>query len=98
MVVALDLERHRQPVAEVEHPGVLARTLEHALALARQASQELRGVLVPAVLRPEEREDGELEVVRVALEQGSDALVLPVGQAEGAVERLFRDAAQRRPA
>jgi hypothetical protein len=73
------------------------------LALAREAAQETRGVLVAAVLRPEQREDGELEVVRVALEEGPDALVLPVGQPEGpvernSVERLFRDAAQRRPA
>ena len=32
VVVALDLERDREPVAEVEHAGVLARPLEHALA------------------------------------------------------------------
>ena len=51
-------------------------------------------MLVAAVLRPEEREDRELEVVRLALEQRADALVLPVGEAEGAMERLFRHAAQ----
>ena len=32
VVVALDLERDRDPVAEVEHARVLARALEHALA------------------------------------------------------------------
>ena len=47
------------------------------------------------MLRPEEREDGQLEVVRVALEQRPDAIELRVRQAENAVERLFRDAAQR---
>jgi hypothetical protein len=52
-------------------------------------------VLVPAVLRPEKREDGELEVLRIATEQRSDTVVLPVREAEGAVERLFGDAAQR---
>jgi hypothetical protein len=41
------------------------------------------------VLRPEEREDGELEVVRLALEQLLDTVEFPVRQAEGAVERLF---------
>jgi hypothetical protein len=46
-------------------------------------------VLVAAVLRPEEREDGELEVVRLALEQLLDTVEFPVRQAEGAVERLF---------
>ena len=52
-------------------------------------------MLVAAVLRPEEREDRELEVVRVTREQRADALVLPVGEAEGAMERLLRHAAQR---
>jgi hypothetical protein len=44
-------------------------------------------VLVAAVLRPEEREDRQLEVVRLATEQLDDARQLPVGQAEGAVDR-----------
>jgi hypothetical protein len=51
-------------------------------------------VLVAAVLRPEQREDGELEVVRLALQQLADTVQLPVGQAEGAMERLFRDRSQ----
>ena len=46
-------------------------------------------MLVPAVLRPEQREDGELEVVRLAAEQFADSVELPVGQPEGAVQRLF---------
>jgi hypothetical protein len=46
------------------------------------------------VLRPEQREDRELEVVRFPTEQRLDALVFPVGQPEGAVERLFRDRRQ----
>jgi hypothetical protein len=51
-------------------------------------------VLVAAVLRPEEREDGELEVVRLALEQLADTVELPVGETERPVERLFRDLRQ----
>jgi len=51
-------------------------------------------VLVAAVLRPEQREDGQLEAVRVATEQLLDSLELPVGEAEGAMERLFRDERQ----
>ena len=94
VVVALDLERDRHPVAEVEHARVLAGALEHALALARQAPQQKRGVLVPAVLGPEQREDRELEVVRLPTEERADALRLPVGEPEGAVERLMRHAAQ----
>jgi hypothetical protein len=52
-------------------------------------------VLVAAVLGPEEGEDREFEVVRVALEQLPDSLELPVGQTERPVERLFRDRSQR---
>ena len=51
-------------------------------------------MLVPAVLGPEQGEDGELEVVRSAAEQGMDAVVLLVRQAESAMERLIRNAAQ----
>ena len=38
MVVRLDLERDRLAVAEVDHAGVLARPLQHALARARAAA------------------------------------------------------------
>jgi hypothetical protein len=47
-------------------------------------------VLVAAVLRPEEREDRELEVVRVAAEKLPDSIRFPVGETERAMERLFR--------
>jgi hypothetical protein len=51
-------------------------------------------VLVAAVLRPEQREDSELEVVGVTLEQFADLLELPVREPECAVERLFGDPRQ----
>jgi hypothetical protein len=41
------------------------------------------------VLRPEEREDRELEVVRSPAEQFADALELGVGEAERTVEGLL---------
>jgi drug/metabolite transporter (DMT)-like permease len=87
MVVRLDLERDRSAVAEVEDSRVLARPLEDALAGRRQPPEERGGVLVAAVLRPEEREDRELEVIRVAPQQLPDTLRLPVGQTEGTVKR-----------
>ena len=90
VVVRLDLEGDRLAVAEVEHAGVLARPLEHALALAREPLQQQGRVLVAAVLRPEQREDRQLEVVRVASHQPADTVELPVREAERAVER-FRD-------
>jgi hypothetical protein len=51
-------------------------------------------MLVAAVLRPEERKDRQLEVVRLAPEQVDDTLELPVRESEGTVERLFRDRRQ----
>jgi hypothetical protein len=95
VIVALDLEGDRLPVAEVDDARVLARALEDARRVGREALEEERRVLVPAVLRPEEREDRELEVVRLALEQLLDTVEFPVGQSEGAVERLFGDPRQR---
>jgi hypothetical protein len=92
--VRLDLERHRLAVAEVDDAGVLARPLQNALARRRQALQERRRVLVAAVLRPEQREDRELEVVRLSPEKALDPLELPVRQSERAVQRLFRNLRQ----
>ena len=93
VVVRLHLEGDRDAAAEVDHPGVLARPLQHALAARGQPLQQPRRMLVPAVLRPEEREDRELEVVRRASKQLLDTVELPVREAEAAVE-WFRDRAQ----
>jgi hypothetical protein len=50
-------------------------------------------VLVAAVLGPEQRENGELEVVRAAPEQLVDPLELTVGEAELTMQR-YRDPRQ----
>jgi hypothetical protein len=94
MVVALDLERDRLAVAEVDHAGVLARPLQHAGPAARQSPEQESGVLVPAVLRPEQGENGQLEMVRLPLQQLADTVELPVGETERPVERLFDDLRQ----
>jgi hypothetical protein len=47
------------------------------------------------MLRPEQREDRELEVVRLAFEQLTDSVVLLVGKTERAMQRLFVDPRQR---
>ena len=44
-------------------------------------------MLVAAMLGPEQREDRQLEVIRLPLEQLDDALQLPVGQSESAMNR-----------
>jgi hypothetical protein len=95
VVVALDLERDSLAVAEVEHARVLARPLQNSLAARRESLQQRRGMLVPAVLRPEQRKDRELEVVRLTLEQLVDAVELEVGEPERTVNRLLRDRRQR---
>jgi len=46
------------------------------------------------MLRPEEREDRQLEVVRLAAEQVDDSGELPVREAEGSMDGLFGDRAQ----
>jgi hypothetical protein len=89
VVVALDLERHGLALAEVDDARVLAGALEDSRRARGEALQKQGRVLVAAMLRPEEREDCELEVVRLPLEQLLDTVEFPVGQAEGAVERLF---------
>ena len=94
MIVRLDLERDRFAVAEVDHAGVLAGPLEDALSLGRQPPQEQGGMLVAAVLGPEQREDRELEVVRLAFQEVPDSLELAVREPQRTVQRLFRNLRQ----
>jgi len=51
-------------------------------------------MLVAAMLRPEQREDCELEVVRLAFEKPPDSLELVVREPQRAVQRLFRNLRQ----
>ncbi len=75
MVVALHLEHHRLPVADVDHAGVLARPLDHPWRLGRQPAQmDARG-FVGAVLVPHRREDAELGETRHPADQFQDARV-----------------------
>jgi hypothetical protein len=87
MVVALDLESDRLAVSEVDDARVLSGALEYARSSRRKPAQEERRVLVRAVLGPEEREDDELELVRLALEQGANSLGLSVREPERAMKR-----------
>jgi hypothetical protein len=94
VVVALDLERDCEPVAEADDTGVFTRSLQDTITFRGQALQQEGRMLVPAVLRPEQGEDRELEVVGVSAEQVADTVELPVGQPEGAMQGLFRDLRQ----
>jgi hypothetical protein len=90
MVVALDLERDRLAVADVDDAGVFAWPLEDTVSRTGQPLQEERRMLVAAVLGPQEREDRELEMIRLPVEQVADPGELAVRQPEGAMKRLFR--------
>jgi hypothetical protein len=46
------------------------------------------------MLGPEQREHGELEVIRLAFEEPPDSLELAVREPERAVQRLFRNLRQ----
>ena len=75
VVVALHLEHDREPVADRDHAGVLARPLDHVRRAGRQRAQmDLRG-LVRAVLVPHRRENAELGDRRLAADQLQNALV-----------------------
>ena len=75
MVVALHLEHDREPVADIDDAGVLARPLDHPGRLGRQRAQMDPRRLVRAVLVPHGREDAELGEGRRAADQLQDALV-----------------------
>jgi hypothetical protein len=52
-------------------------------------------MLVRAMLGPEEREDGELELVRVSAQELADPLQLPIGEPERSMEWLFEGLRQK---
>jgi hypothetical protein len=74
VVVALDLENGGEPVTDVDHAGVLARSLENARSGGRQRSQVRARALVAAVLGPHGREHTELFQSRRTAEDGADLL------------------------
>ena len=76
MVVALHLEDAGEPVADVDHPRILAGALDDAAAGGRQAAQMHLGGLVGTVFVPHRREDAELGEARRAADQLQDAGVL----------------------
>jgi hypothetical protein len=94
MVVALDLEANRPAVTEVEHARILTGALQDAFTRGGKSFEEESRVLVAAVLRPEEREHRQLEVVGLPPEQFDNARKFPVGQSERAVDGLFGDLRQ----
>jgi hypothetical protein len=83
VVVALHLEDDAIAIADIDHAGVLAGTLDHARAGGRQGSEPLLRGFVGAVLVPHGREDAELGEGRFTPDEIENALVFlglePVG-------------------
>ena len=76
VVVALHLEHDREPVADVDDAGILARPLNHPRRLGRQRAQmDFRG-FVRAVLVPHRGENAELGEGRRTPDKLDDARVL----------------------
>ena len=83
VVVRLDLEGDRQPAAHRHRAGVLARPHDDVAALGGQRLEQQLGVLVGAVLAPQQREHRELDLVGRAPELVDDERVLVAREAEG---------------
>jgi hypothetical protein len=83
VVVAFHLEDDAIAIADIDHAGVLAGTLDHARAGGRQGSEPLLRGFVGAVLVPHGREDAELGEGRFTPDEIENALVFlglePVG-------------------
>ena len=82
VVVGLDLEGDREAAADVDGAGVLAGAHHEPRALGRERAQQRLGVLVGAVLGPQQREHRELDLDRLAPQARDDQLVLAGGQPE----------------
>ncbi len=80
VVVGLDLEDGGQAVADVHHPGVLPRALQHLRAGGGQPLQVHLARLVGAVLAPHHAEDAELGEGGLPAENLLDAVVFLGGQ------------------
>ena len=91
VIVALDLERHAESIADVDDARVLARTLQHGGPIGRETTQHGARMLVTAVLAPEQREHRQLEVIRLAPHQDDDLRVLVIRQPELAMQRGVGD-------
>ena len=75
MIVAFHLEHDSKPLADIDHPRILARPLNNPGRLRRQLAQmNFRG-FVRAVLVPHGRENAELGESRRAADQIADAPV-----------------------
>jgi hypothetical protein len=88
MVVALHLEHGGQPVADIDHAGVLAGTVDHPGRRGRQLPEPDAGRFVRAVLGPHDAEHAEFCQCRRAPHDGQHLGVFVGAEAELAGEGL----------
>src|ERR1044072_66981 len=80
MVVALHLESHGKTASDIDHAGVLARTLQHMASFGGQVFEIVARALVAAVLRPHDGEYTELGVIRLASGRFDDFFIFISGE------------------
>ena len=80
VVVALHLEDGGLAIPDVDDPGILARPADHPGGFGRQLLQVQAARLVRAMLRPHDREDAQLDQVRLTPQGVQHALVFILGQ------------------
>ncbi len=85
VVMALHLEHGGLAIAEIDHAGILAGTLDHLRTRRRQLLQPDARGFVGAMLRPHHREDAELGQRRLASELFQQAAIFV------RVEPMLRD-------
>ena len=75
MVMTFHFESHGEPVADIDDAGVFTGSLEDMSPFRRQLFKIRPRTLVAAVLRPHNRENAQLGIVRLAPKNSGDLLV-----------------------
>jgi hypothetical protein len=76
VVVRLDLERHREAVADADHAGVLTGSLQHERRLGGERLEQRARMLVRAVLAPQRADDAQLSEGRLAPQHVDESAIL----------------------
>ena len=80
VVVALHLEHHRIPFADINHAGVFARPLNHSGSCDRQPAQMRPRGFVRAVFAPHYGEDSQFYEIGIAAKQFLDPAIFIRGK------------------
>ena len=78
MIVALYFKGNGQAVADIDHAGILPRTLEDPLPLGGKTAQKGFGIFITTVFRPHDTEDTQLYLIGFPPEQRYNFLIFPL--------------------